>query len=139
MHIRKNRFRHLPNLRISGGGELLIEENEMECCCSALTATDLAQYWFESGRIRRLVFRRNRMKDCNALGGSAFVRVTVSGFGDAEAPKIHDSVELSDNLFSGVTHSAIRVAGVRNLILRGNRTDGANGLRMLIDGTETTL
>ena len=136
VHVWKNRFFHFPNLRISGGGKLLIEDNGMECGCSALTVTDLAQYWFESGRVRDLVFRRNRMKDCNALGGSAFIRVSVSGFRDAETPKIHGRVEISDNTFHGVTNAAIRMAGVRNPILRGNRADAE---KLLIDGTESVF
>lgn len=107
----------------------------MECGCSALTATIWLQYWFESGRVRDLVFRRNRMKDCNALGGSAFIRVSVSGFRDAETPKIHGRVEISDNTFHGVTNAAIRMAGVPESDSAGKpcgcgkASDRRNGIR----------
>ncbi len=134
VHLRNNRFFHLPNLRISGEGELVIEDNEMECCCSALTATDLARYWFESGRVRHLVFRRNRMKNCNALGGNSFVRVSVSGFADEAAPKIHGHVEITDNEFSDISGYAARISGVRELTVRGNRVAGGGPVPLLIDG-----
>ena len=70
------------------------------------------------------------------MGGSAFIRVSVSGFRDAETPKIHGRVEISDNTFHGVTNAAIRMAGGRNPILRGNRADAE---KLLIDGTESVF
>ena len=120
VHVHSNNFYHYPNMRISGGGEILIENNALECATSALLAKDLAKYWFESGRIRNLVFKNNRMKNCNALGGSAFITIDLDGADKRRTPKIHDRIEISNNIFEGVKNKTIDAAGVKELVVANN-------------------
>lgn len=136
VNVCNNRFCHLPHLRISGAGEILIENNDMNECAAGLLAMDLAQYWYESGRIKHLVFRKNRVKSCHKLGGRACVYISVSGFKHGEAPKIHDCIEIVENEFVDVRDFAVSADGVKNLILRDNKiTAAANPEHCLrIDG-----
>ncbi len=137
LHLHHNYFYHFPHLRISGGGDLLIEENHIERGRAAALLLDLSKYWYESGRIRNLIFRRNRMIDCNALGAEkGFIQIGVSGFENATAPKIHETIEISDNEFYGISNYAIRAGGVKNLIIKNNRTDSPVGLPLQIDGID---
>lgn len=58
-HIHNNSFSRFPNLRASGAGKIVIENNAVCNATSAILALDLAKYWYESGRIRELAFRNN--------------------------------------------------------------------------------
>ena len=108
--IRRNDFHDHPNLRLSGRGKLLVERNRISRCVSALVGMDLADYWYESGRIADLTIRDNDFIDCNRLGGSAFLEFGVSGWG-ADAPKIHGRIRLENNRFEGVRGTRCRVSG----------------------------
>ncbi len=137
LHLHHNYFYHFPHLRISGAGKLLVEHNHIERARAAALLMDLSKYWYESGRIRDLVFRHNRMIDCNALGAeSGFIQIGVSGFDRSEAPLIHESIEISDNEFYGIDSYAIHAGGVKNLIIKGNRTDSGKKLPIIIEGVE---
>ena len=137
LHLHHNTFFHFPHLRISGGGNILVEHNHLEQCKSAALLMDLAVYWYESGRIRNLVFRKNKLVDCNALGvPNGFIQIGVSGFENQDAPKIHERIEISDNEFIGVKNRAITAGGVKELILRDNKSDSENGLSICIDGKD---
>ena len=111
--IRENDFHDHPNLRLSGRGKLLVEKNRISRSVSALVVMDLADYWYESGRIAELTIRDNDFIDCNRLGGSTFLEFGVSGWGE-NAPKIHDRVRLENNRFEGVRGTRHRVNGVRD-------------------------
>ena len=90
---------------------------------------DLSTYWYESGRIRDLLFRNNCLIDCNALGRpNGFIQIGVSGFSEADAPKIHERIEISNNDFYGIESFAVVAGGVKDLILPNNRTDLEGGL-----------
>ena len=135
LHLHHNRFYHFPHLRISGAGKLRIEDNHLERCKAAALLMDLSAYWYESGRIRDLVFRRNHLIQCNALGATdSFIKIGVSGFEDSDAPKIHDRIEISDNTFCGIKEFAVSAGGVKDLIIRNNRTDFGGDLPLRIDG-----
>ena len=108
--IRGNDFHDHPNLRLSGRGKLLVERNRISRCVSALVGMDLADYWYESGRIADLTIRDNDFIDCNRLGGSTFLEFGVSGWG-ADAPKIHGRIRLENNRFEGVRGTRCRVSG----------------------------
>ena len=138
LHLYRNRFWHYPNLRLSGGGAMLVEDNLFECSKSAIVMSDLWQYWYESGRIRDLVIRNNRMRGCNALGkgmaGESFLQIGVSGFDAQNAPKIHGKIEISGNVFEDVRCHAVVASGVRELILLDNRVDYDREDLIVIDG-----
>lgn len=120
VHIHSNKFYHYPNVRISGGGNILIENNIFERATSALIAKDLAKYWYESGRIKNLIFKNNRMKDCNALGGETFILTSLDGMDRKNTPKIHERIEISNNVFEGVKSKALIASGVKELVVKGN-------------------
>ena len=120
VHIHDNRFYHYPHLRISGAGDIVIENNTFEYAIAALLGKDLAKYWYESGRIKSLIFRNNVLKDCNALAGISFITVDVDGVAHENTPKIHERVEIYSNRFEGIKDRAITVAGVKELIIRDN-------------------
>lgn len=137
LHLHHNVFYHFPHLRISGNGELLIEDNHIECAKAAALFLDLAKYWYESGRIRHLVFRRNRLVNCNAMGpAKRWIQIGVFGFEDKDAPKVHEQIEITNNEFLGLNSYAITAGGVKNLIIQGNRTDSGKKLPIMIDGVE---
>ena len=115
--IRGNHFHDHPNMRLSGRGKYLVEGNRIERCCSALVGMDLAEYWYESGRISEMTIRDNVFRDCNALGGGTFLNFGVSGWG-ADAPKIHGRVVLEGNRFEQVRQHRWSFAGVQEVVDR---------------------
>ncbi len=134
VHIHDNKFHTYPHLRISGAGNILIENNSFERAIAALLVKDLAKYWYESGRVKNLVFRNNTLKDCNALAGNSFITVDIDGVAHGESPKIHGRVEISGNRFEGVRDKAIVAAGVNELVIKGNEfTKGSDNVTV-IDG-----
>lgn len=121
LHLHHNHFCNFPHNRISGGGEILVEENHFSNCRSALMCRDLARYWYESGRVKHLVYRNNVLKNCDVA-----IRIGVDGVPDEVAPKVHQRIEIVGNHFSQIKDCAIRSGGVRELILNGNVLDTDN-------------
>ena len=137
LHLHHNHFYHFPHLRISGAGQLLIEHNHIERARAAALLMDLSKYWYESGRIHHLVFRHNRMIDCNAMGAEpGFIQIGVSGFDNSDAPLIHEYIEISDNEFYGIDSYAVNAGGVKNLIIKDNRGEQDKPLPMKIEATD---
>lgn len=134
LHMHHNHFEWYPHSRISGAGNILIEDNRFEHGIAALLALDLAKYWYESGRIRNLVFRNNYINDCNALGGESFIVIGIDGYPEETAPKIHDRIEISSNTFDGIKKHAIKASGVNNLIIRDNVINSDKDRLIVIDG-----
>ncbi len=120
LHMHHNDFRHFPKSRISGAGEMLVEKNTFCDCGGALYVMDLARYWYESGRVRHLIFRDNTLSDCNAWGGDAFVHIGIDGVSGEAAPKIHKKIEITGNRFLKVTKEAIKAESVEELIIKDN-------------------
>ena len=123
LHLHHNHFYNFPHNRISGGGKMLVENNHFENCKGALLCLDLARYWYESGRVNHLVYRNNLLDNCNAWGGSAFLRIGVDGVPNEEAPKIHKRIEITGNVFKQIWHHAVEAGGVQELIIEGNQFD----------------
>ena len=123
-------------MRLSGAGEMLVEDNDLSDCAAALVARDLFKYWYESGRVRHLVFRNNRLRNCNGKGGSCFIRVGIDGLDAKTAPKIHQTVEIYGNTFAQVKQYAVKCFGTKELILRDNVTEDGAPLSVVVDGKE---
>ncbi len=121
-HVHHNNFSDYPRMRISGSGNMIVENNIIRNCCSALLAYDLAEYWFETGRIKSLIFRNNILENCNLMGGGDdfIIDIGVAGIEHSKAPKIHEYIEISGNRVNRVDHLFIRAGGVKNLVLRDN-------------------
>ena len=123
LHLHHNHFYHYPNIRLSGAGHMLIENNRFSNCKSGLVCMDLAKYWYESGRVKHLCYRNNILENCNQYGGKGFIRIGLDGVPCEDAPKIHGRIEIVGNRFSGIRNCAIRADGVRELILQDNVFD----------------
>ncbi len=120
LHLHHNHFSHFPRIRLSGGGEILVEHNTIEYCCSALYAVDLQEYWYESGRIKNLVFRNNHLDNCNSMGDDSFITIAVSGFDGSNTPKVHEKIEILDNTARNIKNNFVVADGVKELVMRGN-------------------
>lgn len=123
LHMHHNRFNNFPHNRISGAGEILVENNEFSNCHAALLCLDLARYWYESGRVKHLVYRDNILTNCDTRGNSAFIIIGIDGIPDEAAPKIHGHVEITGNRFSNIKGLAIRSGGVSELTVENNIFD----------------
>lgn len=123
LHMHRNRFDNFPHNRISGAGEILVEDNLFSNCHASLLCLDLARYWYESGRVKHLVYRNNILQNCDTQGNSAFIRIGIDGVPDDVAPKIHGRVEITGNRFSEIKGLAIKAGGVRELIIENNLFD----------------
>ena len=101
----------------------MVEENCFADCSSALLCLDLARYWYESGRVKHLVYRNNILDNCNGRGGSEFIRIGIDGVEDEKAPKIHEKIEIVGNRFSSIRKYAVKAGGVKELIIQDNVFD----------------
>ena len=123
LYMHHNHFERFPHNRISGAGEMLVEDNEFSDCHAALVCLDLARFWYESGRVKHLVFRNNLLKNCDISGRGTFIKIGIDGFSADEAPPIHEKIEIVGNRFSQVAHKAVEASGVLDLALRDNIFD----------------
>ena len=123
LHMHHNRFNNFPHNRISGAGEILVENNEFSNCHAALLCLDLARYWYESGRVKHLVYRDNILTNCDTRGNGAFITIGVDGIPDEIAPGIHGHVEITGNRFSEIKGLAVKAGGVRELTVENNVFD----------------
>lgn len=112
--IRGCRFRDYPNVRLSGRGTYLIEGNRFENGCSMVVGMDLADYWYESGRIADMTIRDNDIVNC---GGCSF---GLSGWrgNEPNLPKIHGRVLLENNRFVNPRGAKWFPAAVRDFTAR---------------------
>ena len=108
-----NRFEDYPNLRLSGRGTYLIESNRFERCSSAVTGMDLADYWFESGRIADMTIRHNAV-----VSGSGFLFGLAGWRGnEPNLPKIHGRIVLEGNTFESMRGAKWSAVGVREFVV----------------------
>ncbi len=118
VHIFNNKSINIPHWRISGAGNILVENNYYDDCGCPIYAFDLAQYWYESGRIKNLTIKNNTFK--NARYGEGFIITGVSGYNSEKTPLIHENITITDNVFNGFKNKAITVAGFRNKVIENN-------------------
>ncbi len=123
VHMHHNRFFNFPHIRMSGAGEMLVEDNHFSDCEAALLCLDLAPFWYESGRVKHLVYRNNILDDCNAHGKEEFIRIGIDGVEDEAAPKIHEKIEIYGNKFSKIKKFAVRASGLKELVFEDNIFD----------------
>ena len=111
--IQDNRFTDYPNIRLSGRGKYLIENNRFERCCSAVTGMDLADYWFESGRIVDMSIRNNAI-----INGGGF-SFGLSGWrgNESDLPKLHGCIRIEGNSFESVRGPQWSAFGVNEFLV----------------------
>lgn len=130
--LHDNYFHAYPNIRASGRGGILIENNRLEDY-SGMQLVDLSDFWFESGRIGEAVIRGNHFKNCVGRRGIA-ITVGISGIDEQSAPKIHRRVEISDNRFDGFSQLAVSACGVEELVIENNHYETESKTPLRIDG-----
>jgi hypothetical protein len=123
VNIYDNKFSFFPSMRVSGGGRIVIKENELSHCGCALRVVDLVGFWMESGRINEFLFTKNRLKNCTVSGKGSFIIIGIQNVEDNEAPKVHGRIEITENLFYGIKDMAIKAGGVKDLIIENNMYD----------------
>lgn len=120
LHLHCCDFNRFPHVRISGSGEILVENNKFSNCHAALLCLDLARFWYESGRVKHLVYRNNILENCDIVGKGAFIKIGVDGVPNEVAPKIHKRIEITKNRFSKIANLAVEAGGTEELILDNN-------------------
>ena len=111
--IKGNRFSDFPHLRLSGRGKYVVEGNRFERCSAAVLGMDLADYWFESGRIADMTIRNNIVVKG---GGFHFGLSGWSGNGP-DVPKVHGRIVLEGNTFDQVRGARWSAVGVRDFVV----------------------
>ena len=115
--LRDNWFHDFPHVRLSGRGRILMEGNRIERCEDGLVAFDLAEYWYESGRLADLTVRSNVFDSCSSRGGAGpYLRIGLTGYVGTEddVPLIHGRVRLDGNRYRGLIGRPFSVFGVRD-------------------------
>ena len=118
--VRGCRFSDYPHIRLSGGGKIVVENNVFERTAAGLVVHDLAQYWYESGRVHDVTVRNNIFRSANALGGSAVVDIGVPGFEPDKMPIVHENVRIVGNRLEGACGIPVNAHGVKGLVFEGN-------------------
>lgn len=109
------RFFNYPQIRLSGRGRMLVKGNVFERSYCGMRFWDLAEYWYESGRLSMVEIRDNVFKDCTILGGDSVLSAGVSGWG-VDAPRIHGTLILTGNRFDGRCDSRNAIVGFRSVL-----------------------
>ena len=97
----------------------MIESNRFERCSAAVLGMDLADYWFESGRISDMTIRNNAVVKG---GGFHFGLSGWSGNGP-DVPKVHGRVVLEGNVFDQVRGARWSAVGVRDFVVKSPPTN----------------
>lgn len=117
VEIRNNYFHDFPHMRLSGRGKMIVEGNRIERCEDGLLALDLADYWYESGRIEDLTIRSNTFYRCSSFHSKGpYIRIGLNGDerDDLGAPKIHGRIRLIGNTYPELEGAPFKVCGVRD-------------------------
>ena len=139
VHIHHNRFHKYPRILALGSGDIIIEDNHLSHCVSALRCAIAPDYWYESGALKNLIFRNNIVDNCNAMGGTAFISVGVENFDDKNTPKVHKRFEISGNTFKNIKKQVIRVAGIEELVVKDNVYETELEDLIIVDGEVVDL
>jgi len=118
IHIYKNQSTNIPHWRLSGGGNILVENNTYTDCSMPVYAFDLAMYWYESGRINNLTVKNNTFRHARSERG--FIHTGVSGFDGKSTPKIHGNITVTDNIFEGYRSNPYDIHGFKNVLVKNN-------------------
>ncbi len=94
-------------------GRVVIEGNTFKSCAmSGILVEDDAEGWFESGRIRDMLIRKNRFLGCN---------IAITPHTSTPGDPVHENIRITDNWFQG---TGIVARSVKGLSITGNRFSG---------------
>ena len=119
IHIYSNQSANIPNWRLSGAGNIVVEDNIYTDCFCPVYSYDLAKYWFESGRIKNLTVRNNIFR--KARFDKGFIVTGVSGFDGPNTPEIHENITVENNTFEDFCGEPASIFGFKNIIYRNNK------------------
>ncbi len=122
IHVYNNKNYNIPNWRLSGAGKILVENNTYDECNTPIYAFDLAEYWYESGRIKNLTVKNNIFRNTKFPQGS--IVTGVSGFAADKMPIIHENITIEDNTFVGIKNSPFDIHAFKNITVKNNTFDG---------------
>ena len=92
---------------ITTRGKVLVEENTFNrCAMPGILIEDDARGWFESGPIRDMSLRRNRLIGCG-------IEINPQTAAPNPAAAVHQNIRIEGNLFENSGISAKGVAGLR--------------------------
>lgn len=111
--LENNYFETIPHCRLSGRGGIIVRNNVFKNCLGPIYAFDLADYWYESGRISSLLIEDNEFIDPNGLGGDCVIDVGVSGWAGEDTPVVHDKITVRRNRVEGSAGLFTRMLGVK--------------------------
>ncbi len=115
-----NRGIDIPRVLMAGGKRYYYAENYLCGFTAALSAEDVPNYWYESGRLSELIMENNIIDAKNRFNERPMIRIGVSGFKE-DAPKVHEKVVIRNNKFRNMTNkNPILANGVKELIVEGN-------------------
>ena len=118
IHIYRNKSKNIPSWRLSGGGDIVVENNEYFNCAFPVYAFDLAEYWYESGRIKNLVIRNNHFRKARYPDG--FIKTGVSGYSGENTPILHRSITITGNIFEEPISNAYDIKGFKDVTFKDN-------------------
>lgn len=105
--------------------DAIVENNTFQHVSgAAVHITCDADYWTESIGTRSVVFRNNRIEDCNfgaAMGpGAVRVFADIKG-GRHAAPGAHRDITIDGNVIDGTDNAAVFVGSTEGVVIRDNR------------------
>ena len=112
--IRDCEFTGFFHLRLSGRGDYLIENNRFTDGYASVLGMDLADYWYESGRIGKMVIRNNTVTH------RGWFNFGISGWNgnEPDLPKVHGSIHLENNRFIDFPGQKWSAVGVRDFSVK---------------------
>ena len=117
--MRRNWFHDFPHIRLSGRGRIVVEENLIERCDAGIIAFDLAEYWYESGRLADFTVRSNIFENCSSRGcNGPYIRIGMTGYeaGHGNVPLVHGKVRLYGNKYLACAGMPVQVFGVEDMV-----------------------
>ena len=100
----------------------MVENNTYDEGKTPIYACDLAEYWYESGRIKNLTVKNNIFRNTKFPQGS--IVTGVSGFAADKMPIIHENITIEDNTFVGIKNSPFDIHAFKNITVKNNTFDG---------------
>ncbi len=110
----------IPRVLMAGGKRYYYANNELRGFVRALSAQDVPNYWYESGRLGELIVENNIFDGKGMFDNTPIIDVGITGFTRENAPKVHGKVVIRNNKFIGVGPNPIDAFGVKELIIENN-------------------
>lgn len=118
--IRRNRAR---SILISTAGKVLVEKNRfIKCAHAGILGAGDANYWFESGPVKKFIIRNNLIEDQGLCSGNAAVLIMQPEVGQAPDSlwHYHRNIIMENNTINTFSRTLVQAKSVENLVFRNN-------------------